>query len=204
MLKVDEATLNNEIHEEIEKIQAGDMDAFRSFVERNRERIYYLARDLTGNHHDAEDLSQDVFIKAYQSISKFRKEAKVQTWLYRITVNAFIDKKRKKVLNIVSLTPDNEKSKKTPEPMEEGVNGSPERYVDSGIIQKSIQKALEQLAPKEKSVFVLKHYKHLTIKEISSTLKIAEGTVKSLLFRAVQKMQKHLSFFKKDLGLEDC
>ncbi|MCK5078201.1 MAG: RNA polymerase sigma factor, partial [Calditrichia bacterium] len=182
---------------------SGDIEAFREFVESNREKVYYLARNLTGNHHDAEDLSQDVFIKVYQSISKFRKKAKIQTWLHRITVNAFIDRKRKRVLNIIKLNPEQEDTNRIPEPVEESVTGNPERYVDSQIMQKNIHQALDKLSPKERSVFVLKHYQNHTIREIASTLKIAEGTVKSLMFRSIQKMQKALYFYKKDLGLEE-
>ena len=202
MPKIEDAALIEQ-DEKIERIQSGDMEAFREFMESNRERVYYLARNLTGNHHDAEDLSQDVFIKVYQSISKFRKKAKIQTWLHRITVNAFIDRKRKRVLNIIKLNPEQEDTNRIPEPVEESVTGNPERYVDSQIMQKNIHQALDKLSPKERSVFVLKHYQNHTIREIASTLKIAEGTVKSLMFRSIQKMQKALYFYKKDLGLEE-
>lgn len=202
MPKIEDSALIEQ-DEKIERIQSGDIEAFREFVESNREKVYYLARNLTGNHHDAEDLSQDVFIKVYQSISKFRKKAKIQTWLHRITVNAFIDRKRKRVLNIIKLNPEQEDTNRIPEPVEESVTGNPERYVDSQIMQKNIHQALDKLSPKERSVFVLKHYQNHTIREIASTLKIAEGTVKSLMFRSIQKMQKALYFYKKDLGLEE-
>ncbi|MCD4665006.1 MAG: sigma-70 family RNA polymerase sigma factor, partial [Bacteroidales bacterium] len=63
------------------------MFAFRELVERYKKKIYYLAYDLTGNHHDAEDMSQEVFIKAFRSLKNFRGDAKLSSWLYRITVN---------------------------------------------------------------------------------------------------------------------
>ncbi len=66
---------------------------FRELVETHKKRVYYLALDLTGNHHDAEDLAQDVFIKAFRALDSFRGDAKVFTWLYRITVNTHLNRR---------------------------------------------------------------------------------------------------------------
>ena len=80
----------------IERAKNGETSAFRELVERNKKNVYYLALDLTGNHHDAEDLSQEVFIKAYRNIKDFRSDSKLSSWLYRITVNTNINQYRKK------------------------------------------------------------------------------------------------------------
>lgn len=189
----------------IEKFQAGDINAFRDLVERYRKKIYYLALDLTNNHHDAEDLSQEVFIKAYQSIHQFRMESKFHSWLYRITVNSFISKKRKKIMQIIKLnTADREGWSLLNDPVDEGLSGSPERHAESALIQKHIKTALDKLAPREKAVFVMKHYHDHSLKEIAGMLNISVGTVKSQLFRAAQKIKKALYFYKHDLGLEDA
>ena len=74
----------------IKKAQNGDMNAFRDLVEHYKKIIFYFAYDLTGNHHDAEDLSQEVFIKMFRSLQEFRGEAKLSSWLYRIAVNTWI------------------------------------------------------------------------------------------------------------------
>jgi len=179
------------------------MSAFRELVERYQKRIYYLAKNLTGNHQDAEDLAQDVFLKVYHSISKFRQEARLETWLHKVTVNAFIDKKRKKILKLMDTNSPSEPQNPSQEPIEKSISGNPERYTDARLMQQHIQQALKQLSPKERSVFVLKHYQQQSIREISGMLNIAEGTVKSLLFRAIRKLQKSLSFYKPDLGLEN-
>src|SRR5210317_2135301 len=81
----------------IERVQSGDRLAFKQLVESHKKMVYYLAYDLTGNHQDAEDLSQETFIKIYNSISKFRGEAKLSTWLRKITVNLYLDMKRSKL-----------------------------------------------------------------------------------------------------------
>ena len=78
-------------HELVRRMQAGEPAAFRELVERYQRDVYGLAYDLCGNHHDAEDLSQEVFIKAYRAIGSFRADAKVGSWLYRITMNASLD-----------------------------------------------------------------------------------------------------------------
>ena len=78
----------------IDRVRRGDMQAFSELVENSKVKVFRLAFNLTGNRHDAEDLSQDVFVKAYRSLSKFRGDAKWSTWLYRITVNTCMDHKR--------------------------------------------------------------------------------------------------------------
>jgi RNA polymerase sigma-70 factor (ECF subfamily) len=79
---------------------------FTELVERYKKRVYYLALDLTGNHHDAEDLSQEVFIKAHRALDSFRGDAKVFTWLYRIAVSTHLNTQRKKAVRYMKLTDD--------------------------------------------------------------------------------------------------
>ena len=81
---------------------------------------------------------------------------------------------------------------------------NPERSANSRMIQHHIELALSKLAKKERSVFVLRHYQDLPLKEIAALLNIAEGTVKSLLFRAIRRLQNELSFYRGDLGMEDA
>ncbi|MGZ5555691.1 MAG: sigma-70 family RNA polymerase sigma factor, partial [Candidatus Aminicenantales bacterium] len=75
----------------IEGLARGDQRAFHELVERFKKKVYYLALDMAGNPVDAEDITQEVFIKVYRSFSTFRKGAKLSSWLYRITYNASID-----------------------------------------------------------------------------------------------------------------
>jgi len=97
----------------IQRARIGEMSAFRELVEQYKKKIYYLSLDLTGNHHDAEDLSQEVFIKAYRSLKNFRGDAKFNSWLYRITVNTCISQRRKKSVAAMTLQEDSESNNST-------------------------------------------------------------------------------------------
>lgn len=188
----------------VQRIQAGDSKAFRELVETHKENVYYLALDLTGNHYDAEDVSQEVFIKAYNGIGKFKGGAKLNTWLYRITMNTFIDKKRKKSLQVVKLPATDDDDELNPIDLAaDGVTGNPERELAASSIDAHIQEALQSLSDQERAVFIMRHYEDMALKEISQTLEIAEGTVKSLLFRSIRKLRQRLSFYRDELGLED-
>ena len=185
----------------IKQAQNGDRNAFRELVERHKRNVYFLALDLSGNRQDAEDISQEVFIKAYHSLIKFRGESKLSSWLYRITVNCFMDSRRKQqVLKTVSIHNDlgEETKPETHALLDEHAPDPVELSQTSGL-QKHIQIALNRLSPRERSVFVLRHYQELPLKEIGNMLDIAEGTVKALLFRAIKRLQKELAFYQADL-----
>ncbi|MDQ1350489.1 MAG: hypothetical protein QG657_791 [Acidobacteriota bacterium] len=189
----------------IKQANQGDRNAFREIVEDNKKKIFYLAFDFTGSIQDAEDLSQDVFIKAFRSLHTFKGEASISTWLYRITLNTFLALKRKKSFEI----------EKNQAPLDESVSadpvfpgnpstGNPETYAESRQMQMHIQQALDTLSPRERSVFVMRHYRGMPGKTVGELLNISEGTVKSLLSRAIRKMQNALGFYRDslDLGME--
>jgi len=187
----------------VRRIQDGDASAFKELVEGYKQQVYYLALDLSGNHHDAEDLSQEVFIKAYRGFGRFRSGAKISSWLHRITVNAYIDSKRKKAHKMVTLV--DKKDDDDFDPLEaaaDEVTGNPERAASSAGISEHVENALQRLSKQERAVFVMRHYHDMQLKEISKTLEVAEGTVKSLLFRSVRKLRDHLSFYRDEMGLE--
>ena len=171
-------------------------DPFRAFVEQHQRMLYALAFDLTGNHYDAEDLSQDVFIKAYRSRDGFRREAQTSTWLYRIAVNAYLNKKRKKALRFRLLRNDLDDRHASRE-----AAPRPDVAAEADVIQRHIALALKTLSPKERTAFVLRHYQDLALAEVAGVMGVAEGTVKSLLYRATRKLRKALAFYRKDLGL---
>lgn len=195
--------MNTEIYL-VKRAGSGEAAAFQQIVEQNKKKIFYLAYDLTGSIEDAEDLSQEVFLKAYRSIKKFKGEASLGSWLYRITLNAFLDRKRKLAF----------KMEKQQQPLEERVaseslldgrgnnpgttdsiatHETPEEYAQNKQIQVHVDEALEGLTPRERAVFVMRHYQEMPGKQVAKLLSISEGTVKSLLYRAVKKMQVLLS-----------
>jgi RNA polymerase sigma-70 factor, ECF subfamily len=177
--------MTNEEQTLIESVQRGEMSAFQELVEKYKQKVYYMALDMTGNHHDAEDLSQEVFMKVFVSIKDFRGDAKLSSWLYRIAMNLFIDKTRRKHLKLVEL---DEKIYEKPAP-----DLTPDVAIQSQATQNQIQQALSKLPPRQRSIFVMRHYNELMLKEIAEALGISEGTVKAQLFRAIQKLQKELA-----------
>src|SRR5215203_6720027 len=79
----------------ISRAAAGDHSAFQALVERHRSMVYRVAYQFAGNHHDAEDIAQEVFIKVFRSLDRFRQDAQLTSWMYRIVMNACIDHKRR-------------------------------------------------------------------------------------------------------------
>ena len=177
--------MTNEEQLLIENVQRGGMAAFQELVEKYKQKVYYMALEMTGNHHDAEDLSQEVFMKVYVSIKDFRGDSKLSSWLYRIAMNLCIDKSRRKRLKLVEL---DEKIQEKPSP-----GMTPDAAIQSQAMQVQIQQALSKLPPRQRSIFVMRHYNEMMLREIAEVLEISEGTVKAQLFRAIQKLQKELA-----------
>jgi len=194
------------VHDEqvlVDRISSGDSTAFQEFVDRYKKKIYYIAYDITGDQDDAEDVSQEVFIKVFRSLKTFRRNAKISSWLYQISVNASIDLLRKKSLKPEKSMDDTERAD-----IQENLPGSsthaqnPERIAEGFLIQKHISQALQKVSPKERSVFVMRHYNELKIREIAEILNVSPGTVKALFYRATRKLRKELSFYLGNPGLE--
>ncbi|UCE19424.1 MAG: RNA polymerase sigma factor [Gemmatimonadota bacterium] len=185
----------------IEQLKAGETEAFRELVERYKKQAYYVAYDLMGTHEDAEDISQEAFIKVYQSIGSFRGEAQFSTWLYRIVVNLCISEKRKKSSKEMEYygdtIPEAAHHAQDIDPSEH-----PEKALQSQKIQEHIREALDKLPSQQKTVFVLRFYQDLSLKEIGRIMKLSEGTVKSHLFRTLRKLREYLKFYEADFGLE--
>jgi RNA polymerase sigma-70 factor (ECF subfamily) len=188
----------------IQRAQNGDHDAFRHLVERNKHQVYYLAYDLTGNHQDAQDLSQEVFIKVFGALKKFRADAKLSTWIYRIAVNTWLNIKSTKSYKMKERHESLEvNGSNHPSGHMETTTQSPAKFMEQADVQLHIMEALHTLSPKERAAFILRHYQDQTLKEISTALDITVGTVKSLLFRAIKKLQKNLAAYREELSLED-
>ena len=186
----------------IEKACQGDLTAFRAIVDEHKQTVFRIAFDMTGNRHDAEDISQEVFLKAYRSLGSFRGDAKMSTWLYRITVNACYDHRSTRAWTSMKPTELSEEHERPPLFHEHSSN-NPESSAEGSVMQRHINDALKKLTPRERSIFVMRHYSDLPLKEIAEVLKISEGTVKSMLFRALKRLQQELHFYRADLGLEE-
>lgn len=187
----------------VEKIIQGDIAAFRELVEKFKKKIFYISFDILGDFQEAEDISQEVFIKIFRSINKFKKDAKMSTWIYQITVNTCIDAiRRKKAKPTIQIDEERPVDYWAVDSVLSAKISSPESSADASLLQIKIQEALNKISDKERAVFVMRHYNDLSIKEIADVMKISSGTVKSFLFRGVQKLRKELSFYQEKPSLE--
>ena len=153
------------------------------------------------NWTDADDLSQEVFIRIFNSIPNFRHESKFSTWIYRVTINCWINMKKSKGYKIRERQDRLDNNFYLNE--QKASEQNPQREAEKSDLQKFIRNALHILSTKEKSVFIMRHYHDLSLKEIGTTLNISVGTVKSLLFRAINKLQKQLTGHKNELNWEE-
>ncbi len=183
--------MKEEIRQLIKKAQSGDSGAFHKLVKLHDERVMILAYQLTHNQQDAEDLYQEVFLKAYKNLKNFRFESQFYTWLYRITVNTSYNFKRKQSrLNLYE--PDSEKESGHLE----WIADQPDTSTSGKEIMTAVKSAMHVLPQKQRTVFILKHLENLKIKDISKILNISEGTVKRYLFRAMEKLRVELKEYR--------
>jgi RNA polymerase sigma-70 factor, ECF subfamily len=173
----------------VARAAAGDTTAFQTLVERHRAMVYRLAFQFAGNHHDAEDIAQEVFVKVYRSLGRFRQDAQVTSWLYRIVMNACIDQKRRRSpLGCAPFTDDAQlRMANTPETAPD-----PEEQAYGGQLGAVLQAEIDRLPAGQRLVFVMRHHEGLKLSEIASALNLAEGTVKRQLHAAVHRLRGSL------------
>jgi len=152
--------------------------------------VYRVAYQFAGNHYDAEDIAQEVFIKVYRSLDKFRQDAQLSSWMYRIVMNACIDHRRRqspagsapfgeeaehKLLNTPEETPD------------------PENRAYAGELGQVLEAEINRLPQGQRIVFIMRHHQGLKLGEIAEALGLAEGTVKRQLHAAVHRLRHALT-----------
>src|SRR3982751_1216682 len=171
----------------------GDSEAFRALVERHSRAVYRLAHRMTGNPHDAEDVVQETFLRAYRQLGRFESRANFGTWLHRIAVNCSIDLIRsRKHQESGADTADLEHFEAA---TEDRVDPSPERLMLSTEVQERVGAAMATLSHMERAAFVLRHFEGQSIEEISRALGLKANAAKHSVFRAVRKMRLALEPF---------
>lgn len=163
------------------KCAHGDKAAFEALVERYEKPIYNIAYRVVNNSEDAMDITQNIFLKAYQNIGSFDTSRKFFSWLYRIAVNESINYSKLK-----HLAHEIDTDRVLPE---KGLN--PEQHCAQSEIHSYLQQAIESLDFKYKTAIVLKHFHGLSYKEMSEILDVPEKTVKSRLFTG-RKLLKNM------------
>jgi RNA polymerase sigma-70 factor (ECF subfamily) len=179
----------------MERVRAGDIEAFEYFVRMYQKRIYRLAYTLLRDPAEADGVAQDVFVKAFRALGEFKGEAAFETWLTRIAINTVRDliRRRKPVVSFSQLRGDDDGDGPDLPPAFDPADGtSPERDMMSRDIRRRIAAALVDLSPRQRSVFVMKHYEEKSIAEIGLATGLDEGTIKSHLFRAARKLRERL------------
>jgi RNA polymerase sigma-70 factor, ECF subfamily len=188
----------------VERTLAGEREAYRVLVERHSAYVYRLAYRMTGNPHDAEEVVQEAFLRAYQKLQQFAGNANFGTWVYRIAANYAIDRLRQKK--------NEDARRESPSRLAEGEAEidplsqlkdsapSPERLAGSAQLAKRMKEALDALTPAERTAIVMRHWDGCGIEEIAAVLKSNSSAAKNTVFRAVQKLRQALAPFAEGRG----
>ena len=181
----------------IREAQAGSRAAFDALVRQYEHQVLRLALHLTGSEHDAEDIYQEAFLKAYRYIGNFRFECSFYTWIYRIVTNLCLDQLRRRKTrredHAVVLDHSGDEIDILASVSDDRSFSNPAKELDRKALGARIQEALEKLTPRERMVFELKHYQGLRLRTIGEMLNTTEETAKNTLFRATKKLRTQLA-----------
>lgn len=178
----------------IKRAQSADRDAFCLLAEGYERPIYLLALHYCHNPQDAEDLSQEVWLRAYQAIGTFRGESSFYTWLRKITINCFLNHQRARrhswrgqrtdiqLLAMDSIASDERLASAS----------DSETTLHNRILAEKVMQALSELTPQQRLIFLLKHHEEMTYEEIAKAVGCSTGTAKKSVSRAIAKLREHL------------
>ena len=185
-------TESNSDDDLIRLAQADDTDAFCQLAERYARRIYLLAFHYCRNAQDAEDLSQEVWLKAYQSLAGFRCDASFYTWLRRITINTFLNHQRSRSFlrqgqtTIAQFLALDANTTSIPSDL------ASEKAIFNKVLFENVMNALAELTPSQRLIFLLRHYEGMSYEEIANAMNCSVGTAKKSVWRAIVKLRSRL------------
>ena len=172
----------------VRKVLQGDVNAFEKLVTEYEKAVYAIAQRMTGNPEDAADMTQETFIKAYNSLGSFRGDSKFSVWLYRIANNVCLDFLRSRSRKpTVSLSVEDDEGEENQLDVADE-SQSPELLLERGLTRDAVRRGLDTLPPDYKQILLLREIQGLSYEEIASALGIDLGTVKSRIFRARKKL----------------
>jgi RNA polymerase sigma-70 factor (ECF subfamily) len=178
----------------VAQAKAGDQNAFAELVQRYERKIYRLAKNITRNDEDAEDVLQDAFLKAYTHLDNFKGDSKFYTWIVRIAVNeALMRLRKRKTDRSVPLDEPVELGEETVQREIAVWEDNPEQQYSQEEWRKILDEAVESLKPDFRTVFVLRDIEELSTEETAETLGISVPAVKSRLLRARLALRERLT-----------
>ncbi|HLU21723.1 RNA polymerase sigma factor SigW [Lederbergia graminis] len=181
------------VNQRIKQVLRGDQEAFGEIVELFKDKVFHLCYRMLGNRHEAEDIAQEAFVRAYVNIHSFNQKRKFSTWLYRIATNLCIDRIRKKkpdyfldaeVAGTDGLTMYSQIAAE---------GKSPDSEVETLELQEIVQREILRLPDKYRVVIILRYIDDLSLNEISEVLDMPLGTVKTRIHRGREALRKQLS-----------
>ena len=183
-MKGNNANINNDT-ELIRQFKKGDITGYNEIVRKYQQKVYWVIRKMVQDHDEADDITQEVFIKVYSALGDFREESNLFTWLYRIATNYSINHLKKvKTRNTVSV-----------EIVVEQIESKDKRTdetLDDETRRKVLQEAIETLPPQQRAVFNMRYYDELPYDEIAEILGKSTGGIKANYFHAVKKIGEYV------------
>jgi RNA polymerase sigma-70 factor (ECF subfamily) len=184
----------------IGRAQAGDAEAFSTLARAYERRLFVLALHHTRDRHDAEDLSQEVWLKAFRAIKSFRGESSFYTWLRQIMINTFLNERRTLPYGGAQVVELDSWEAARRDAAQSSSHGSSlpartrdlEETVEQQFLVTRVFDALGDLTAQQRLIFLLKHHEGMTYEEISESIGCSTGTTKKALFRAVLKLRQQL------------
>lgn len=182
----------------IHAAQRGDSGAFEQLVRSYDHNVLRMAFNLLHSEEDARDVYQEAFLRVYRNLPKFRFDCAFSTWLYRIVANLCLDQIRKRKVRKEEATAVQTASGEVDRLQfvaEQRADVDPQRQFMSGEVNSRIRKVLDQLTPRERVVFEMRHFQGMRLRSIGDALGVTEEAAKNCLFRATQKMRAALGDF---------
>jgi RNA polymerase sigma-70 factor (ECF subfamily) len=184
----------------IEQFKKGDLSAFDELMSKYSRKVRYLAYRMTNNYEDAEDITQEVFVRVFKALPTWKPKASFYTWLRTIALNLCIDYHRTRI-------------RRQTQPLESkdgfvmnipaDSSNDPLRRTEADELRRRILLATEKLSPRQRKAFMLVSYGGLSLKEAAEIMGCAVGTIKAHLNRATTKMRNLLKDLSKDWNLKN-
>lgn len=169
----------------IDACRRGERAAFNELMRRNHQRVYDLCRRMVGDADDAMDLAQETFVRAWQSLSSFRGDSQVFTWLYRIATNLSLNHIRKRRVRTLLRLDD-------VSPAAASVQAAESPELEENALTALIDKAIQKLPEKQRRVFILRYFDEMPYEEMSKMLNKTVGGLKANYFHAVRKVEEYV------------